>query len=237
VSTATATATRPQEPTLATRYSTHLQLAAFAALSLFAALHWITLVVQPPGGKAFLAVVVATGGGAALAALRRLHGGRALTAALAALVVLATLVLALVSVGLPARVLLPNHLSELFDGLDRGLVGISHVSWPYDGPDPWVRLTLLLGIPALLVPAAALAFWPASLGAGVRRALALAAECPRACAGGGGGGSGGSAGGASCGPSRLRPALVGLHLLEPLRRRQEHQLRLEPLLRAPRLAA
>ena len=118
-------------------------------------------------------MLVATAGGAALAALPRLRGGRALTAALAALVVLATLVLALVSVGLPARVLLPNHLGELFDGLDRGLVGISHVSWPYDGPDPWVRLTLLLGIPALLVPAAALAFWPARLGAGVRRALAL----------------------------------------------------------------
>src|SRR3954468_4749478 len=85
----------------------------------------------------------------------------------------ATLALALVAIGLARRLLAPAHWGELFDGLDRGLVGISHVSWPYDGPDPWVRLTLLLGLPAGLWAAAVLALWPGEWGAGARRGAAL----------------------------------------------------------------
>ena len=56
--------------------------------------------------------------------------------------------------GLPGRLLLPEHWAELTDGLDRGLAGIQGVEWPYDGPDPWIRLTLLLGAPLLLALAA-----------------------------------------------------------------------------------
>ena len=41
----------------------------------------------------------------------------------------------------------PAHWGELVDGLDRGLAGVQHVDWPYDGPDAWVRLTILLGAP------------------------------------------------------------------------------------------
>ena len=172
--TATATApTRAPEPTAARAESVHLRLAAFAGLALFAALHWVRLVTEPPGGKAALCVLVATAGGAALAALPRLRLGASGTAILAALVALATLLLALVAAGLPARLLVPSHFGELTDGIDRGLVGISHVSWPYDGPDPWVRLTLMLGLPAALAPAAALVFWPARRAAAARRGIAL----------------------------------------------------------------
>ena len=44
--------------------------------------------------------------------------------------------------GLPGRLLLPAHWGELYDGLDRGLAGAQSVDWPYDGADPWVRLTI-----------------------------------------------------------------------------------------------
>ena len=63
--------------------------------------------------------------------------------------------------GLPARLLAPNDWGELFDGLDRGLAGVESVEWPYDGPDEWIRLTIMLGAPFLLGIAAAVAFWPA----------------------------------------------------------------------------
>ncbi|MQA76565.1 MAG: hypothetical protein GEU88_19960, partial [Solirubrobacterales bacterium] len=43
----------------------------------------------------------------------------------------------------------------------------------YNGTDGWIRLTLLLGAPALLAPAAALAFWPGRRRE-ARRVLALA---------------------------------------------------------------
>ncbi len=76
--------------------------------------------------------------------------------------------------GLPGRLLLPEHWSELADGLDRGLAGVQGVEWPYDGPDPWIRLTILLGAPLLLALAATLAFWPARRAAPVLRVAGLA---------------------------------------------------------------
>jgi transglutaminase-like putative cysteine protease len=157
------------------RDSLPLRLAAFAALALFGALHWITLVVHPPGGKAFVAVVLATACGGTLAALARarVRTPLALAVPLAALTTLAALVLGLMAMGVPGRQLLPAHLGDFFDGIDRGLVGVSHVDWPYDGPDPWVRLTLLLAVPAVVTLAAALAFWPARAATGARRGAAL----------------------------------------------------------------
>src|SRR4051812_44918909 len=46
----------PRERAAAVRESSPLRLAAFAALGLFGALHWITLVVDPPKGNAVLCV-------------------------------------------------------------------------------------------------------------------------------------------------------------------------------------
>ena len=69
-----------------------------------------------------------------------------------------------------SRLLGPRGWDELGDGLDRGLEGIQTVDWPYAGPDEWIRLTILLGAPLLLVAAAALAFFPVA----PRRARAAA---------------------------------------------------------------
>ena len=113
-----------------------LRLVAFAALAAFATAHWGMLVEDAPAGRELLVVLVATGGAAALALVGRASLPRPAIHALAALIALVTLVLGLVAAGLPARLLLPAHWSELTDGLDRGLAGVEGVVWPYGGRRP-----------------------------------------------------------------------------------------------------
>ena len=125
-------------------------LAAFGGLAAFGAAHWSMLVVDASGGRTLLVVLVAVGGAAALGLLDRTSLPRPAVHALAAVVALATLGLGLMAAGLPARLLAPTGWSELFDGLDRGLAGVESVEWPYDGPDEWIRLTILLGAPFML---------------------------------------------------------------------------------------
>jgi transglutaminase-like putative cysteine protease len=134
---------------------------AFVGLAAYGTGHWWGMLSNGPGGRAVAVVAVATAGAALLALLPRLGLSRPLTTLLASAITLAMLVAGLAVAGLPFRLMLPGGWSELFDGLDRGLSGIRTVDWPYDGPDSWVRLTILLGAPLLLTAAAALAFWPA----------------------------------------------------------------------------
>ena len=164
-----------------------VRLAAFAAMALFAAAHWVTLVTSPPFGRTVLVVAVATGTGAVLALLgapgvrRRLVvalGGRdrlagGLIVAAAVLVGLAGLALAMGAMGLNLRLLGPRNWDDLFDGLDRGLAGAQTAEWPYSGVDTWVRLTTLLGAPLGLGLAALLAFFPSRRAAPLLSVLAL----------------------------------------------------------------
>jgi protein-glutamine gamma-glutamyltransferase len=156
-----------------TRDSLAIRLAVFAALALYGAIHWMLLVEDAPAGRTLLVVLIATAGAALLGVLGRLSLPRAAVVGLAALIALATLCLGLMAAGLPARLLAPGNWNELFDGLDRGLAGVQGVDWPYDGPDAWIRLTILLGTPFLLALAAAIGFWPARRAAPVLRLLAL----------------------------------------------------------------
>jgi protein-glutamine gamma-glutamyltransferase len=160
---------------VAPRDSLLLRLTAFTALAAFGAAHWALLVQDAPTGRTLLVVLIALGGAGALALLGRLPAAvpRPAVWGLAALVGVATLLLGLMAAGLPGRLLLPEHWSELADGLDRGLAGVQGVEWPYDGPDPWIRLTILLGAPLLLAIAATLAFWPARRAAPVLRVAGL----------------------------------------------------------------
>jgi protein-glutamine gamma-glutamyltransferase len=160
---------------VAPRDSLLLRLTAFTALAAFGAAHWALLVQDAPTGRTLLVVLIALGGAGALALLGRLPAPvpRPAVWGLAALVGVATLLLGLMAAGLPGRLLLPEHWSELADGLDRGLAGVQGVEWPYDGPDPWIRLTILLGAPLLLAIAATLAFWPARRAAPVLRVAGL----------------------------------------------------------------
>jgi protein-glutamine gamma-glutamyltransferase len=157
------------------RDSLVLRLTAFTALAAFGAAHWALLVQDAPFGRTLLVVLTALGGAGALALLGRLPAvlPRPAVWGLAALVGVATLLLGMMAAGLPGRLLLPEHWSEFADGLDRGLAGVQGVEWPYDGPDPWIRLTILLGAPLLLAIAATLAFWPAHRAAPVLRVAGL----------------------------------------------------------------
>jgi transglutaminase-like putative cysteine protease len=151
----------PRPTAAGTHHSLAMRLVAFAALAAFAVVHWGMLVEDTPGDRMLVVLLVATGGAAALALLPSAPLPRPALHALAAGVGLATLALGLMAAGLPGRLLLPGNWAELLDGLDRGLAGVQGVDWPYDGPDAWVRLTILLGAPALLAVSATLAFWPA----------------------------------------------------------------------------
>ncbi|HEX2126492.1 MAG TPA: transglutaminaseTgpA domain-containing protein, partial [Thermoleophilaceae bacterium] len=150
-----------------------IRLATFGALAFFGASHWATLVQDPHRGRTLLVVLVAVGGAVLLGLLDRARLPRPAVHGLAALVALATFALALMAAGLSARLLAPGGWSELFDGLDRGLAGVESVEWPYDGPDEWIRLAILLGAPVLVAIAAAVTFWPARGGRPVLRFAGL----------------------------------------------------------------
>jgi transglutaminase-like putative cysteine protease len=166
---------------------TWLRLAAFFGLAAFGAAHWGALVETRSGGRTLLVVLVATGGATFLAllgtsavraALTGALGGRArlaggLIVSLALVVGLLTTALGLGAAGLPLRLLGPENWGELFDGLDRGLAGVEGVEWPYDGPDEWIRLSILLGAPFLLGIAATVAFFPARRAARLLRGAGL----------------------------------------------------------------
>ena len=169
------------------RWIIWLRLAAFVALALFAAGHWALLVEAPSTGRTLLVVLVATAGAVALIPLgepRVRHelsvrlGGRpraagAALAVTALLIGFATIALGLGAAGLPLRLLGPENWGELAEGLDRGLSGVQGVNWPYDGPDEWIRLTILLGAPLLLGLAALVAFFPARRGRTLLHSLGL----------------------------------------------------------------
>ena len=157
----------------ATRDSFAIRLALFGALAFYGASHWALLVEDAHGGRTLLVVLIATGGAALLGLLPRVRLPRAAILSLAVVTALATLCLGLTAAGLPVRLLAPGNWNELFDGLDRGLAGVQGVDWPYDGPDRWIRLTILLGAPFFLGLAAAIGFWPAQRGKRVLHALAL----------------------------------------------------------------
>jgi transglutaminase-like putative cysteine protease len=151
------------------RDSLSMRLIAFAALGAFGAAHWGLLAEDPPVGRTLLVLLVATGGAAALGLLKTAPLPRPALHVLAAAIGVAMLALGLMAAGLPGRLLLPAHWGEFADGLDRGLAGMQEVDWPYDGPDTWIRRSILLGVPALLTVAALIAFWPARRALGALR--------------------------------------------------------------------
>jgi Transglutaminase-like superfamily/TgpA N-terminal domain len=146
---------------------------AFGALGAFALAHWGALLPDPPLGRMLLVLMVATGAGAALALLDGAPLPRRAVHALAVLTGLVALALGLMAAGLHAKLLWPAHWGTFADGLDRGLPGVQSAEWPYHGPDPWVRLTTMLGAPAFLTVAALLAFWPARRWTPARRGAGL----------------------------------------------------------------
>ena len=134
------------------------ELTLFAALGAIGITQWARLVVDPPLGRMLAALVICCAVGASLLWLGRTEGaGRRAGAALVALL---GGIGALLAVGLPMRMLVPARWAELGENLRSSLAGIQGASLPYDGPDEWLRLTLLLGVPALLALGCWIAFAP-----------------------------------------------------------------------------
>ncbi len=150
-----------------------MRVVAFGALGGFALAHWAALLPDPPLGRMLLVLMVATGAGATLALLDRAPLPRRAVHSLAVLTGLVALAVGLMAAGLPGKLLLPGHWGTFADGLDRGLPGVQSAQWPYEGPDPWLRLTTLLGAPAFLTVAALLSFWPAGRATPVLRGAGL----------------------------------------------------------------
>jgi transglutaminase-like putative cysteine protease len=141
-------------------YAPWLRLAAFVGLAGLGSAYWASFVADAPTGNVFWVLVVATALGAELIALGRAPLPTWAIHVSSALATLIALGFALVAIGLDASLLQPARWDDFGVLLDRGFDGLRTVSWPYDGPDEAVRLTILLALPPVLVLAAALAFWP-----------------------------------------------------------------------------
>jgi hypothetical protein len=140
------------------------RLGAFAVLGMFAGLHWGALIQPAQGGDMILSLVFALAGAVALIAIpadapvwqRRTAAG---------VVAFLLLVLALLTAGVPLRMLGPRGWDELVAGMNQGISSTPAITVPYRGIDEWVRTAILSGGTALLALAALLAFWPRRDGA------------------------------------------------------------------------
>jgi transglutaminase-like putative cysteine protease len=136
-----------------------LELAAFTALAWYTAGHWTSgLMADAQGERVFACILVAAAVAVALTLSAELRGARGLLLRIGC--VLGGLGAGFVAAGLDRRFLAPAHWDELGDGIDRGFAALGSVQWPYDGPEPWAGLILMLAVPLVLASAAALAFWP-----------------------------------------------------------------------------
>ncbi len=142
-----------------------LRLAVFAGLSAAVAWRYAGIEAHPPVGRLIAIAAVALAAGTALAWIGPGNLGRRrvrISATVArALVIGASLVLALLVAGVPARLLLPLSWGKLIHDVHSGLQTISATLWPYVGHDRWARLDLVLMLAVVVVAAAAMGFWPA----------------------------------------------------------------------------
>jgi transglutaminase-like putative cysteine protease len=154
-----------------------IRLVAFAALALYGALRWGTLMTPAPTWRllGLVALSVALVGiGPVLLERERsvaVAGGRSesltvVGAPLALLVILAAFPLA----GVPLSWILHLRVAVTADAIGQGLSALPDIYVPYSGINDWVRVAILLGAVVLLLDAAMLlAFAPRALG-DVRRA-------------------------------------------------------------------
>ena len=137
-----------------------MRLVAFAVLGGICAVRWSDLVADPPAGRIVLALAVACMGAASL----QMVNARALSPwrrrLLAVGVTLATLAVALVAIGVPAKLVVPPGWDELGARVGDGVRGLGDVLYPYRGDRDWSRLVLLGALAAILALAAAAGFWP-----------------------------------------------------------------------------
>ncbi|MGO9489219.1 MAG: DUF3488 and transglutaminase-like domain-containing protein [Solirubrobacteraceae bacterium] len=145
--------------------------AAFFALAAFASLEYAQLLSAAPVGRLLGSVAVVTVGCATLTLTR---GPLLRRAPVGVLLVVATLLAALLALGVPAHLLAPGAWPRLARDVEHGVAGLGGWLWPYRGEDPWSRLAVLLVAPVALLAAGVACFWPGRGQARDRRVLALA---------------------------------------------------------------
>jgi transglutaminase-like putative cysteine protease len=143
-----------------------IRLIAFAALGLYGALRWGTMLSPMPTGRMLGLLAVAVALAAAGPALR----ARSRLLLVGAIVVAVILLFAIA--GLPWRWIRHLRFAISADAIDEGLSSLPRAYIPYNGINEWVRMVIVLGGGLLLLLAAiSLAFAPRSVGE-VRRAAA-----------------------------------------------------------------
>jgi protein-glutamine gamma-glutamyltransferase len=135
------------------------RLVAFAALGFFGAMYWGALIEPARSGDMLLGLLVALAGAIALIAVPADASDRR-RRVIIAVVTIALLALALLTAGVPLRMLWPKAWDELYDGMVQGIGTTPGITVPYRGIDDWVRISILSGGTALLALASLLAFWP-----------------------------------------------------------------------------
>ncbi len=149
-----------------------LYILSFAVAGMLAALRFASLLENPSFLRSAGIVGLSSGLGALLMALGRHEPARLLAKALSLLATVLALLVGLWCAGIAARELAPWHWGLLARQTGRGIEALDGL-WPYRGHLPQAREAVMSCIAAGLVPAAALAFWPARRGASTRRLGAL----------------------------------------------------------------
>jgi protein-glutamine gamma-glutamyltransferase len=139
------------------------RLVAFAALGFFGAMYWAALIRPARSGDMLLGLLVALAGAGVLIAVPADASDRRRRTTIAA-VTIALLALALLTAGVPLRLLWPKGWDELVSGMAQGISTTPGITVPYRGLDDWVRISIISGGTALLALAALLAFWPRRAG-------------------------------------------------------------------------
>lgn len=147
-------------------------IGTLVALAAYASWQWFALVAEPPIGRWAALIALALALAAALDGLSSV-GRPPARRVLAGALVAAALVAGLGIAGLEVRLLAPGNWAELQAELDSGLAGVSQVELPYDGPNGWTTLGILLAAPIVVIGAVALALWPSSAAARARRTFAM----------------------------------------------------------------
>jgi transglutaminase-like putative cysteine protease len=140
------------------------RLIAFAALAFFGAMYWAALIDPARSGDLFLALLAALAGAGVLIAVPAGASDRR-RRAIATAVAIALLLMALITAGVPLRMLWPKGWDELVNGMIQGIGTTPGITVPYRGLDDWVRISIVSGGTALLALAALLAFSPRRAGA------------------------------------------------------------------------
>jgi len=148
-----------------------LAVLGFSTLALLASINFAALLAHPSFARTAGIVLCAAALAGALPAGAALP--RAPRTALLAVLTLAALFASFCCAGIAAAELVPWHWGLLGHELARGVDGLDGL-WPYRGASPAARAAVMACIPAGVIPAAALVFWPGTR-AGTRRRLAALA--------------------------------------------------------------